>query len=94
MLSVTQYDISDISDAESIHQYSSRRYGSVDPAGIRCKLDDITQLGDKNILRRHAQRLRQLGMLLQMTVFPVDRNEKFRFYKSMDEFQLLLAGMT
>ena len=94
MLAVTQNDVSDISDTESVDHDGS----SVDFASYCCavliEFHDITGIHEEDVLFRDAEALCYFCVCFQMTVFAVYRDRVFRFYQGVDQFDFLLACMS
>ena len=95
MLTVTKYDVSDITDTKSVYQDRSGVYVIQSP--LRCPHPSPEHLPDARIKIFSFGIPRSSATVLlrcQMTIFSMDRDRIFRFDQGIDQLDLLLAGMS
>ena len=94
MLSVAQDDAADVADAESVDKYLAGRNGRDFLHICLVDLDSAADIADKDMLAAHAEKLRELGVLAQMLLLAVNRDEILRTRQAVHDLELLLAGVT
>ena len=94
VLSVAQNDASDVADAESVDKYLACGYGRDLLHVVLVDLNRAANVADEDVLSVHAEEFGEVGVLAQMLLLAVDGNEELRSDKAVNDFQLLLAGVT
>ena len=93
MPSVTQNNISDIADTESVNENAAGLYMIDHICAALTDLEHISCVEHHNVLLRDAERNRKLLLCHSVAVLTVDRDRIFRTYQRINEFDLLLACM-
>ena len=94
MLTVTKYDITDITNPQTIYKDRTCMNRAGNCCTVCIQLQNITGSKDKDILFRNTKIFYDMFLCSQMTVLTMDRNGIFRFYEGVDQLDLLLAGMS
>ena len=84
---------SPVAHPQAVYQHAPCRDFSSYCALLPGKFQNLPVLADEDVFLRHSKFLRQFRVFYQMAVFSVNRHEKFRPDKIMNEFDFLLAGM-
>ena len=80
ILTIAEYNVSDISDAESVNENTAGLYMIDDVRSALTDLKHVSCVEHHNILLRDSKRDRKLLLCHSVAVFAVDRDRKFRAY--------------
>ena len=94
MLTVTEYNISNIAHTKSVYEDRSCVNTSCYLGILSVQFQYISGRKDKDILFRNSKIFHNMFLCSQMTVLTMDRDRIFRFYKGVDQLDLFLAGMS
>ena len=94
VLAVSEDDVAHVSHAESVNQDVADRNTVRHLRAVRCQLKHVSRLQDKNILFGDTQFLNKLGLSLEVTIFSVHGNGIFWLDQSIDQLNILLAGVS
>ncbi len=93
LLAVSQDDVSDIADAETVDEHDAGLHLAVEFCRVARELKDAAVFVEENVFGGHAEALRELGMADEHAVFAVHRHEIARADQIVHEFQCVLARM-
>ena len=93
VLAVAQHHVAHVADAQTIHQNAAGGHHARDGQTVLTHFDDLTDLGNNNVGTLYAQLFRQLGVLPEVGIFAVDRDEVLLLAQGMEKLDLFLTGM-
>ena len=94
-MTVPHHYAANLSDpAASINQNGSRGHAVLAENTLLRKLDNLTVLGDDNVLGRHTHHPPEFCMLDQHPVLAMYRNKIFWLHQSQDHFLFFLTRMS
>ena len=93
MAAVPQHHAAHVAHAGAVHEHLARSDGAPQLAGLGGELDHPADVADDDVVGGHPHLLGQLGVDLQMALFPVDGDEELGLHQAVDDLQLLLAGV-
>src|SRR5712692_1414008 len=93
-LAVAQDDLSDISDAQAVYKDVATGYMVGDLEGLWSDFDNISILGDDDMVGGNFHGVSQLGMQDELAVFAVNRHKELRVEQGQHQFQLFLGTMS
>ena len=93
MLAVAQHDAAHVAHSGTVHQDFTCGDYSAELTGFRSAFDDPSDIRNDDIFRGHSHLLRQSSVLLQMSLFAVDRDKESRLCQCVDDFQFLTTGV-
>ena len=94
MLTVTKYDITDITNPQTIYKDRTCMNRAGNCCTVCIQLQNITGSKDKDILFRNTKIFYDMFLCSQMSVFTMNRNRIFWSYQRIDQFDFFLAGMS
>ena len=94
MLPVPEDNAAHIAHTAAIHEYLTGGTRGLDLAGFSGQLEDGADFTDEDVLGVHTHGLSQLAVDLQHTLLTVDGQEELGPDQTVDDLQLLLAGMS
>ena len=94
MLTVTKNYASYVAYAESVNKHLACLNGRKLLHIILVDFDNTADISDKYILSFHSQILGKLCVLLKVLLLAVNGNKVFRLDKAVDNFKLLLTGVS
>ena len=95
MLTIANYDIAYVTDAEAINKYLAGRYMTAFTPRTAGEFENLTVIANKHVIWfNNAHGYSEFTVFFQHTVLTVYRNEEFRANQVEHGFQVFLATVT
>ena len=94
VLAVAQHHSAHVAHAQAVDQHGAVGHHAGHVQLVLIQLDHVADLRDHHVVLRHAQLLGQLGVVVQVAVLAVHRNEELRAQQRVNQLQFLLAGVS
>ena len=91
---VFEHDVANVAHTKAIHHHVTALHFAYNLEGVFVHFDAVANVGDDDVCKFVFEFGYQVGVLLEMAVLAVHRNEVLGFYKGVHKFEFLLAGVS